>query len=144
MPKKKPAVVHVGKKSSGKGLPDRLKQYQFKKGNIANPKGRPKGAKSISSSMRQLLHEPAELVPEVKTKAEELGLDPKKTTIGGVLSAVMAVEAINGSSAYMKELMERIEGKVIDRVAHMAVDRLSGLTEDELQKIVDEGGDESE
>lgn len=92
----------------------------FPKGNRANPKGRPKG-ESLTTKLRRVLDEPDE---ENGTKADKL-----------INAAVDAAGA--GDVRYFKEIFERIEGKIPDRVANASGDELvikvvRGVSMDEI------------
>ena len=78
--------------------------------------GRQAGVKPLSVTLNQYLIEPASRVPVIAAMAMEMGLHPSYTRIGGVLVAMMVKEALEGNSVLMKEIFERVEGKVTEMV----------------------------
>lgn len=77
---------------------NRDKKGRFVKGVSGNPNGRPTKANCISDQLRALLEQEA---PNMGGK-----------TYAEVLALAMMREALGGNAPYMKELMDRIEGKV--------------------------------
>jgi len=79
-------------------LPEALKQNQWKKGQSGNPKGRPIGSTcSITSELKKLLLEKdGERIKELAKKWFEM--------------------ARNGDTTALKELLDRVEGKVLQKV----------------------------
>ena len=61
-------------------------------------------------------------------------LDPRKTTVAELLALVQIGHAFDGEGAYNKELMERVEGKVADKV-HSVTGKMSVT---ELMNMVNE------
>jgi hypothetical protein len=78
---------------------------RFKPGNNANPGGRPKGARSLTAILREIL---------------DARVDPKNPddlrTEGDVLMAAALGHAKEGNASYFKEIIERLDGKVPERV----------------------------
>jgi len=77
---------------------DPLKEYQFKPGQSGNPKGRPKGT-SIQRAMRELIED----------------------GVGGenlqqALARVAIQKALKGDHRFYQLVIDRIDGKVIDKV----------------------------
>ena len=79
-----------------------LEKGRFKKGEVSNPKGRPRKELSITSILREQLGEPCQKDPS-KTWAEWL--------------ALRALELAGENPSYYKELMDRLEGKVVFPIA---------------------------
>jgi hypothetical protein len=75
---------------------------KWPKGYCPNPGGRPKGPKTLTSTLRQLLREP----------------DPQDPTLtrGDRLIQIAYVHAAKGNFQFFKEIFERNDGKVPDRV----------------------------
>lgn len=70
-----------------------------------NPKGRPKGSRTIITIVREML--------ELRTiRGKPL---PNGMTVAESLADVMLVHALKGDFRYVKELLDRVEGKVVDR-----------------------------
>ena len=87
----------------------------WKPGQSGNPAGRPPLAKTLSASVRDLLDKPASYIPQIKNMAEELDLDPEITMVRDVLASMHIVQSVErNSAAYLKELYDRVEGKVPD------------------------------
>lgn len=79
----------------GPGRPPR--EHQFKKGNRANPGGRPKG-QSITARVRRVLEQ------EHNGKA-----------LMDLLAERLVKEALAGKFAFVKEVLERIDGRVTEK-----------------------------
>ena len=78
-----------------------LEKGKFKKGQVANPKGRPPKELCITSILREQLGEPCPYA-EGKTWAEWI--------------ARRALELASENPAYFRELLERLEGKVVQPI----------------------------
>jgi hypothetical protein len=97
-------------------------KHRFKKGRSGNPGGRPKGT-SITAILRELLNRPTE---DGRVVAEEL-------------ADVFIERAKAGQFKFAKEILDRTEGKVPDRVEvsgkdgkPLAVLVLKGVSLDDL------------
>ena len=77
-----------------------LKQYQFKKGQSGNPGGRPKGSVSIEAALRRRLAD---------------GEDGDKIVQGLVTQALR--KALEGDYKFFNLILERIDGRIADRIA---------------------------
>jgi len=75
-------------------------EYRIKKGEVRNPDGAPKG-KRVSTFLKELLEK--ELV-EGKSVAE-------------MLADTIVLEAKRGNFQFMRELLDRTEGKVMEQVS---------------------------
>ena len=76
-----------------------LKDYQFKKGQSGNPNGRPKGT-SIEAKLRQRLSE-----------------GENGDRIVQSLISVALRQALNGDFRFWNTILERVDGKVAERIA---------------------------
>ena len=76
-----------------------LKDYQFKKGQSGNPNGRPKGT-SIEAKLRQRLSE-----------------GENGDRIVQSLISVALRQALNGDLRFWNTILERVDGKVAERIA---------------------------
>jgi hypothetical protein len=88
---------------------------RWKPGQSGNPKGRPK-SKPITAALKALLD---------KDDGKALK----------ALAAVAVREALSGNFRYAKEILERIDGKVVEPIdlkADVNVQELPGATEEEL------------
>ncbi|HPP29052.1 MAG TPA: DUF5681 domain-containing protein [Phycisphaerae bacterium] len=72
----------------------------FKPGQSGNPGGRPKGRKSITAALRRLL---------------DSGIDGKD--LYEALAKAGLSKALKGDHKFWSEILERIDGKVPDRIA---------------------------
>ena len=84
-------------KQPAKGRADHLKGHQFKAGESGNKSGRPKGSLSMVSLIRKELQ----------------ASDSKRAK---AIVRAMLDEAENGDAAQIRELLNRIDGKVPDKV----------------------------
>ena len=97
----------------------------FQPGQSGNPGGRPKG-RSITSILREKLAEPAK-GKRGKTKAE-------------AIADVVIEQALAGDPRFLREILERTEGKVTQTIQVSDAD-YSKLSDDELRAIAGrEGG----
>lgn len=79
-----------------------LEGHQWAPGTSGNPTGRPKG-KSITARIRRLLEKAAE---------KDGGRD-----VADAIASVIVAQALKGDYRFVRELMDRTEGKVPDRFA---------------------------
>ena len=79
----------------------------FSKENQPKKKGRPKG--------------PLSLVNEIKKVLEGVDESSKKSILE-LMAIAAAKQAIKGNSAYFKEIIERLDGKVTDKTEHIIRD----------------------
>jgi len=93
----------------------------FMPGQSGNPLGRPKG-KTLTSIIREAVEE----------------IEGAKT-LGRILVETAISEARSGNFQFFKEIMERVDGKVTDKLAVTGID-FSKLTTDELHAIVEDKG----
>ena len=77
-----------------------LKQYQFKPGQSGNPGGRPKGSVSIEAELRRRLAD---------------GEAGEKIVQGLVTQALR--QALEGDYKFFNMILERIDGRIADRLA---------------------------
>ena len=113
--KAKPKAKATATPAQKKARDQNTRAYRWKPGQSGNPKGRPVGNVSLAKTMRDQLNERASLVPAIRAKAERLGLDPMRTTIGAVLVLSMIYDAaLEGNATVAKEIMQRIDGIVVD------------------------------
>ena len=82
-----------------KGKADHLKQFQWKKGQSGNPSGRPKGIPSLEAALRQRLEQSD---GEAFMRA---------------LVDVAFKKAMKGDHRFWTSILERLDGKVADRIA---------------------------
>jgi len=82
-----------------------LKMFSAK--NQPKKNGRPKGSLSLTNEIKKVLE----------------GFDEtSKKSILELLAIAAAKQAIKGNSAYFKEIIERLDGKVSDKTEHMGKD----------------------
>ena len=96
----------------------RNEKGQFKKGTSGNPKGKPKGAKSISDSLRQMMDAASiNITLRLKNlKNEEsyrcIKIDTSADQdMKAAVAASLIVEALSGNVAAAREIYDRIDGK---------------------------------
>lgn len=102
------------------GGPDHLRPYHFQPGKSGNPKGRPKGALSLTGRLRKLLRQPA------------YANEPKGKTKGDVVVEMAIQAAAQGDANFFKEIMNRIDGKVSD---HVILDSAKRIVEQEAADV---------
>lgn len=138
--------------------PDRDAQGRFVKGNSKRwgaPGGNPikcgggglKGSFSWRKLITRYAQTPAAQIPHVKKQAEKLKFPlDAETTVADVMLAWVFTHAVEGSAPVIKELFDRVDGKVPDTV-QLSGDRdgplalLMAMTDDRLEEII--GGAEA-
>ena len=88
----------------------------FKPGQSGNPAGRPKGVRFVSEAMRDVLHKKAHELESTRNYCDENDLDSTQLSVTEVLAMKHFEEAFNGSSSFMQMLLDRVEGKLVDRL----------------------------
>ncbi len=115
MVKQKEERADKQQKNSKKKM-DHLKPYNFKPGQSGNPKGRPKG-KTMSEALREAL-----MKPEV---------------LDSILVAWIN-KAERGDMNAIKEMLDRTEGKVKERIDHTTNDKdINNDSVDKVKSILD-------
>lgn len=123
-PKKKPRKISNGKVKHKPGkteaqirrdekLVAASKPYHWKKGQSGNPKGGPKKETTLAKILRDQLQELAVNVPEINARALALNLDPKRTTIGSVLTQSIIGKAVEGNASATKDIMDRVDAQTL-------------------------------
>lgn len=87
----------------------------FKKGQSGNPNGRPKGVRNFKTVIEEIFALPIDTLEE-ELKLKILGLNPKIKTIEDAFNARLVVDALEGDSYSKKEILERMHGKVTDKL----------------------------
>jgi hypothetical protein len=82
-----------------------LKPHNFQPGQSGNPGGRPKG-RSLTAIIREVLDSNT-------IKGKPL---PEGRTVADVLAEVFVAEALKGKFPFAKEVIDRADGKVVDKV----------------------------
>ena len=103
-----------------------LKKYQFKKGESGNPGGRPKGSPSVEAELRRRLAE---------------GEDGDQLLEGLVNVALR--KALKGDHRFWTSILERLDGKVADRIAGADGEGLTVILERAVNKDVTDGDSEA-
>ena len=123
--------MSIGDNGSGQ-LPDKqlVSKGRWKPGQSGNPKGRPPKAISITSLVKEILDEvPEEVKPGVK--------NTEGKTWAELVAVTLVRGAVEGNSAHLKELLERMEGKVTQPIraelAPETKDYLARLSESRLR-----------
>jgi hypothetical protein len=100
----------------------------FKKGEVHNPNGRPKGVVSVAAEMRKLIMQRVKITPE----------DGKKcftTTRARAIATKILDEAQRGDDKFCRMVLDRIDGKV-DILSTSEEDKISvvRITVEEITK----------
>ena len=104
----------------------------FKKGQSGNPNGRPKGVKNFKTAIEELYALPIDTLEE-DIKLKILGINPRIKTLEEALNARMLLDALCGDSYSKKEILERMHGKVTDKVEVQTIDKARELTKEEIE-----------
>jgi hypothetical protein len=110
--------------NSLEGAPQ-LDPYKFKPGQSGNPKGRPR-RKTIPERMAELLE--AESLDGVEV--------PEGCCVADVIARNIVVNACQGRFVFTKELIDRLEGKVPDRIIDETPDAHSDRDRTELDSLL--------
>jgi hypothetical protein len=104
-------VSHEQRRKPRPGDPDHpgMKNLRpWPKGVSGNPGGQPKGkGPSLVKAIRELLDQPADVLKNTKLEGR---------TVRDVLAAAAVQNAIKGRSAYFREILNRLHGRVAVRV----------------------------
>lgn len=87
----------------------------FKPGQSGNPAGRPKGARSRSTIIREIL-ERAALTKITEAQREAMGEDYDPQTLADQIAAAIALKAASGDVAAFNAIMDSGYGKLTDKV----------------------------
>lgn len=98
------------------------REHQFKKGQVANPNGRPK---TLTSLVKEILQEPDDSEPK-KTKAE-------------ALIRMACEKAKKGNFQFFRELFDRSDGRAVMRVALGQGNPLDDVPEGVLDEVIKNG-----
>jgi Family of unknown function (DUF5681) len=118
--------------NSSNGAPQ-LDPYKFKPGQSGNPNGRPK-RKTITERMAAIM----------ELDSLEGVTVPEGQCVGDVFARQVVIHACHGRFPYAKELLERLEGKVPDRIIDETSDADADRERSEVDAIIaalrDRGG----
>lgn len=106
----------------------------FQKGKTGNPKGRPKGARSFKTILRELLLVETKEIDPISGEERKIS-QKEKLAIAAVLRAMKDEAYANGA---LEQILNRLEGKVTEKVeqtvtAGPSID-LSKLSTEELEQ----------
>ncbi len=96
-------------KNRGRGKPP--KEMQWKPGQSGNPKGRPPNSECLTSLLREAMEQP---VPE--TQLRNLYLKKGARWRDAVVRSLL-LQSAKGNTAAIRELLERLDGKVMTPVS---------------------------
>lgn len=85
-----------------------LNRGRWRKGQSGNPKGRPRKDVSVTSLIKELLDKPAEYIAP--------GATPGDKTWRQMIAKAILLGASKGNPQLVKELLDRLEGKVASPV----------------------------
>ncbi len=89
----------------------------WRPGVSANPGGKPKYAKMLTDRMKNHLDCLAESVPMMREFAVAMKMDLVTATVADVITANLLLEGMrSGNAGFVKEIFNRIEGKVADKL----------------------------
>ena len=83
-------------------------ENQIKPGEVRNPTGRPKKENCLTSVLKSELCKIPEQLPNSKPNTDKL-------TWAQILGAQAIAHAAKGNSPYYKEILDRVEGKVVEK-----------------------------
>jgi hypothetical protein len=109
----------------------------FEKGHKRTPNaGRPKGSKSLTTILREIINEPIERIDK------KTGLKDVKPTSEWLMS-VMVRDALKGDLRAIREILDRLEGRPTQKINQITtIDfksmDLSSLSDEQLQKLLED------
>ena len=113
-------------------------ETQFKKGNNANPKGKPKGSKSFKNALRKVLEadtvEIRLLVNGEATKTASIKIEGKESNFYDAIAAVQVQQAMKGNLRAAKDIIDRMEGSASQSIKMQS--EVSGALSVMVQKRV--------
>ena len=95
---------------------ENLIPYQFKPGESGNPGGRPK-KRPITDYVREQLENQIPTAMRAKLPAAFVEVYGESATFGQMLAFQMVAKAATGEMHAMREVLDRVEGKVSQRLA---------------------------
>lgn len=99
--------------------PNPIKDHQFLPGNNANPKGRPKGSKSLSSLFRKALKFKMDAT-DPRTKLN------RQMTLAEIIVLATVQQAAKGNVRAMNMILDRLEGKPVQPISGPNGEALQG------------------
>lgn len=90
----------------------------FMPGQSGNPKGMKPGTRSLTSTLRKHFSETIDQFPHLVKLADKAGLDASMNTVEDLFVYATIEHGLNGKQGPFKEIWDRLEGKVEDRVEH--------------------------
>ena len=93
-----------------------------KKGEIRNPKGKPKGTKNRATLLKQWI--------EVGTKLKDINGKEKKGTFEDRIEIAIILKALDGDVQAYKEIKDTLYGKLAEKLESKNID-IKGITFDE-------------
>lgn len=110
-------------REKNRGNVENLIPYQFKPGESGNPGGRPK-TRPVTDYVREQLERQIPTVMRVKLPAVFAQLYGESATFGQMLAFQMIAQAATGERRAMKEVLDRVEGKVTQQLASDEIDSI--------------------
>lgn len=110
------------------GNPD-ITKYSWKPGQSGNPKGRPPGARNITTNLKELLELEIETVDPL---TDEKIVMP----VAAILNARLVRSALDGSEKAIREIYDRIEGRPKQKLDVTADAKIKGFLNACMQKAV--------
>jgi len=92
---------------------DRHKDVPYTVMATKGKRGRPRMDVSLTKELRSVLGVRAKFIDEVKTYCELSGIDPETATVKQCIVHNLIVWSLKGSAPHTKELLERIDGKIM-------------------------------
>lgn len=89
--------------------PENLKGHEFKPGESGNPTGRPIGARSLSTILREMLDEEIEIID---------GATKTKKKFSDIIVRKLLKKANDGDIRAIQEIFDRMEGKAKQELQH--------------------------
>jgi len=83
---------------------ENLVHTMWEKGQSGNPRGKPKGAKNLTTQLKEMLNIKIKVVDEFTGKE-------KKKSLAEIISQKLIKKAMNGDIKAIKEIIDRLEGK---------------------------------
>jgi hypothetical protein len=113
---------------------ERDENGRWVKGVSGNPSGPPPKHLKLGLSIQRIASDMAAKYPKFAERALALGLDPETTMVGDLIIHGWMIEAAEGKAPQVAELLNRVDGKVADKIELEGGPRVLQIALEEARK----------
>jgi hypothetical protein len=95
------------------GYCDPPEENKFKPGVSGNPNGRPKGKKNVSTQLRDIVEQNADIIFDIFGK--EIPPKFKSRMTSEIIALQLVARALRGDRRAINDIMDRLEGKPVQK-----------------------------